>query len=92
MEKEIQMRYNEETELWEEYDPYMTIDIMTEEDYKHLEIAIEKQKAKKPFKESLADYGCPVCGAYINFDGLNGKIEHAPKYCSECGQKLDWGE
>lgn len=63
-----------------------------------IEIEAEKwnrrveQKAKKPIKESLADYGCPTCGAYINFDGLNGNIEHAPKYCSECGQRIDWGE
>jgi hypothetical protein len=70
----------------------MTIDIMTEEDFKALEIAIEKQKAKKPIKESLADYGCPICGAYINFDGLNEKFENAPKYCSECGQKFDWSK
>lgn len=52
--------------------------------------ALEKQIPKKPFRESLADRLCPVCGAYINFDALNEKIEEAPEYCSNCGQKIDW--
>lgn len=54
------------------------------------EKAIEKQIARKPFRESLADRLCPVCGAYIKFDALNEKVEEAPEYCSNCGQKIDW--
>lgn len=86
----IRLRYNEATGEWDKYEPYMTIDCPEEKDYAFLATAIQKQLFVKPSKESLADYGCPVCGAYINFDGLNGKPEHAPKYCSECGQRLDW--
>lgn len=88
----ITLKYNEETGEWEKYEPYMTIDCMTEEDFDFFQTAIAKQTLKKPFKESLADYGCASCGAYINFDALNEEIEDAPKYCSECGQKLDWSE
>lgn len=86
----IMIRYNEKTGKWDKYEPYMTIECPEEKDYEFLQTAIAKQVSKEPLKESLADYGCPTCGAYINFDGLNGKIEHAPKYCSECGQRIDW--
>jgi hypothetical protein len=86
----IMLRYNEKTGKWDKYEPYMTIECPEEKDYAFIETAIAKQIFKKPLKESLADYGCPTCGAYINFDGLNGNVEHAPKYCSECGQRLDW--
>jgi hypothetical protein len=86
----VMYRYNEKTGKWDKYEPYMTVECPEEKDYAFIETAIAKQIFKKPLKESLADYGCPTCGAYINFDGLNGNVEHAPKYCSECGQKLDW--
>lgn len=86
----IRLRYNEATGEWNKYEPYMTIECPEEKDYKFIETAIQKQIFKKPSKESLADYGCPTCGSHINFDSLNGKIEHAPKHCSECGQRLDW--
>ena len=88
----IRIRYNEKTGEWDKYEPYMTIECPEEKDYEFLQTAIAKQVGKKPLKESLADYGCPTCGAYINFDGLNGNIEHAPKHCSECGQRLLWEE
>ena len=54
--------------------------------------ALEKQIPRKPLYESLADRFCPVCGVYINFDALNEKIEEAPEYCSNCGQKMSWEE
>ena len=54
--------------------------------------ALERQIPKKPFKESLADRLCTVCGAYINFDALNDDIESAPLFCTICGQALDWSK
>lgn len=51
-----------------------------------------KQTPRKPRKESLADRDCPSCGAYINFDALNDRVEDAPPYCAWCGQALDWRE
>lgn len=89
---EILLRMNEDG-VFEEYEePYATIECQTKEDFEGLQRAVEKQNPKKPFKESLADRFCVCCGAYINFDALNGKIEHAPKYCHECGQKIDWSD
>jgi hypothetical protein len=52
---------------------------------------IEKEFAKEPSRIGLADLRCPNCHSWIPFDGLNGKIENAPKRCVECGQKLEWG-
>ena len=39
--------YDEEKEAWCEYKPYATIDVATEEDYKALQDAVEKQKGRK---------------------------------------------
>ena len=64
--------------------------IGTIEDFKALK---EKNEAKKPiFKFEYEDgrqfYDCPVCGAYVMHAGVQSK----EKYCSNCGQKLDWSE
>ena len=66
-----------------------------EEVYKDLEALcelVDKATPKKPIDESFADKLCPICGAYINFDALNDRVERAPKYCSECGQRLNMSE
>ena len=56
--------------------------------------ALEKQTSKKPtlWGDGYADgelimesYECPECGCIYDFD-TNGKL----KFCSECGQALDW--
>ena len=66
-----------------QYKPYASIDVATEEDYKFLVIAVDKQKALEPKlnKESNVFF-CPECErrAKKNYD----------LYCSGCGQKLDW--
>lgn len=80
--------YDEEKEAWREYKPYATIDVATEEDYRTLLKAIEREKAKKPMKaidESGIKYtACPLCGAVVQSDGFSFN------YCPDCGQKLDW--
>lgn len=57
-----------------------------------IEEALAKQAPANPVIESLADRNCPVCGAGINWDGLNQTLEEAPRYCSHCGQKFAWGD
>ena len=56
--------------------------------------ALEKQTSKKPtlWGDGNADgelimesYECPECRCIYNFD-TDGKL----KFCSECGQALDW--
>lgn len=43
--------------------------------------ALEKQIAKEP-KRSLYGFCCPNCKCTLMYR----------PYCSECGQKIDWGE
>lgn len=52
---------------------------------------LEKETAKAPSLVGLADLRCPNCRHWLPFDRLNGKMEHAPKRCEECGQALKWG-
>lgn len=48
--------------------------------------AIDRSKPKKPIYSRLyattPDMQCPVCGKYLLTD--------YPKFCSDCGQKIDW--
>ena len=72
----------------------------TEDDYKANEMAIqalEKQIPKKPDYEAdgysdgelVYDYAkCPICGHDFEY-GIN---DWGCKYCSDCGQKLDWSD
>lgn len=60
--------------------------------------ALEKQMSKKPDYEGdgydengnlIYDYAkCPICGHDFE-EGIN---DWGCGYCSDCGQKLDWGE
>ena len=59
--------------------------------------AIEKQIPKKPEYEAdgyadgelVYDYAkCPICGHDFEY-GIN---DWGCKYCSDCGQKLDWSD
>lgn len=49
--------------------------------------ALEKAIAKKPEKNEEYNniYHCPFCNKMIVDDFLG-----LPKYCENCGQKLDW--
>lgn len=49
--------------------------------------ALEKAIAKKPEKNEEYNniYRCPFCNKMIVDDFLG-----LPKYCENCGQKLDW--
>lgn len=72
----------------------------TEDDYKANEMAIralEKQIPKKPIRHAVwEDFKCPACGSteirpydteYREYDK-----DCEFKYCSDCGQKLDWSD
>ena len=72
----------------------------TGEHIKSIEIAIEaleRQAPKKPEYEGdgysdgelVYDYAkCPMCGHDFEY-GIN---DWGCEYCSDCGQKLDWGD
>ena len=86
------MTYEEAIEILKHEHDYAQLLSYVNEALKTAISALEKQTPRKPLCESLADRFCPVCGAYINFDALNEKIEEAPEYCSNCGQKMSWEE
>lgn len=55
--------------------------------------AVEKQKAKKPPVVNRPSIFvkvpvCPNCSTQEHYQPLYGKT----KYCSNCGQKLDWSD
>lgn len=60
--------------------------------------ALEKQMPKKPFKTmdennpyyKYMPWCCPCCRETLYEDAEWGEQEF--DYCTECGQKLDWGE
>ena len=87
--------YNEETGLWEEYqEPYCSLDIPTEEDWKIFEEATKKQQPMKVQEKQVVedeafynlDFLCPACQ-----NAVIGQ-PYKPNYCKHCGQKLDWSE
>lgn len=51
--------------------------------------ALQKQMPKKPEEavdyESCVDWMCATCGRFH-------RTEWKPKYCSECGQAIEWEE
>lgn len=93
----MELIYDEETGLWDEYEPYRTLYISTEEDWEIFEEAIKKQQAQKPEYEGdgLDENGniiydtayCPICHREFEVD-----YEKWMDYCPKCGQKLDWSE
>lgn len=41
---------------------------------------------------AVRNYVCPACGEEIADEGIIGKIDYRPSFCSECGQRLKWEE
>lgn len=51
--------------------------------------ALEKQIPTKPVEQGDGiNYNCPVCSRYVGY--IDAMAWEMPKYCNECGQKLDW--
>ena len=56
-------------------------------------IALKKQIPKNPilniiYPSGIKSYNCPVCGKGC----LVRTDSYCPKYCSNCGQALDWSD
>ena len=101
--KEFNIVYDKKTGTWgEKKEPYITIEVETEEDYKVLLEMLEKQNAKKPLgvdlhgkaSGNIHKFVCPICE---NFLVGRATVDNAiriflPDYCCVCGQKLDWSD
>ena len=94
--KELLLRYDEDAGAWREVkEPYITIEIETEEDFNFIQDAIAKQTAKKPLDitEPVVKWGiCPVCKGLPEVLGRPQRVLESFLYCPQCGQRLDWSE
>lgn len=54
--------------------------------------ALEKQIPVKPVEVGKYGFGCPNCNEDLGIEKEDIYIYdmEPPKYCSDCGQKLDW--
>ena len=89
----IVIRYDEDREEWNQYDPYISVDCMTKEDFEYLKAAVEKQEEDEwevipgldPRESDTCR--CAECG----FVGRSDEA-HNKKYCPNCGKKKKGGE
>ena len=63
---------------------------LTDEERTIIIECIEKQIPQKPIElkfclDGFASYRCGSCGYYY-------RVECPPKYCSNCGQAIDWSD
>lgn len=85
--KELILRYDEGAGAWREVkEPYITIEVETEEDFISIQEAVKKQHPMKLKAHTTSGaYGrCPRCNELVK--------SYYAKYCDQCGQKLDWSE
>lgn len=100
--KAFEIVYDEQTGTWvEKKEPYITIEVATEEDYKFLIECFTKQKAKKPLgvdlhgkaSGNIHKWVCPICDNFLaGWKTANEKFTVLPDYCCVCGQKIDWSD
>ena len=83
--KKLLLRFDESTGTWKEHkEPYITIEVETEEDFNYIKAAVAKQKPMKVVRIKPNDADCPACDAWL------GNFHIGETYCHRCGQKLDW--
>ena len=82
MEQEILLRQNKDG-LWEEYNPFTTIECETEEDFLELEKAIKHYKNHGHYV--IDENGNAYCNKCKRID--DGASVHF--YCPFCGAKMD---
>ena len=88
-----QIKYNigNGQEISVEYDEHNITKITRE----CLEMLIEKQIPKKPIdvQKPVVRWGiCPTCKGLPEELGRPQRVFQSDNYCSNCGQKIDWGD
>lgn len=68
---------------------YVESDHYDEEDINLLQELVDKETPVLVTDIHVDEFYCPKCHAEITHDISNYGAR--PKYCEECGQKLDWG-
>lgn len=85
-------KYQESLEMYHRVAEGRSIIIDDRTHYERLQELVNKEKAMKPGLYEVNKYDdhfhkCPKCGCEIGYRILKSTLF---KYCSECGQKLDW--
>lgn len=81
--KELILQMNEDGVWGIKPEPYGVVEVATEEDWNYFIDIVERNKAKTPLEFSM----CPNCR-----QSVAGGKSVSLKFCTECGQKLDWTE
>ena len=90
---DLELVFNEESGVWEERpEPYITIEIETEEDFEYLKSAVEFYKNRAKYAEIVHGHWipipkhenkrCSVCNTVFSDFTLG-------YYCPKCGAKMD---
>lgn len=86
---EFKLTYNEESQSWEPYEPYATIDCQTEEAFQFVQDALEHYKKRGRWEQTAESiWRCSACGEEWYFEAGN-PIESGANYCPQCGAKMD---
>lgn len=86
---DLELVFNEEEGVWEERpEPYITVEIETEEDYALLQKAIDHyHKHGRWLYEKFDIYRCSNCNACSHVKEVIGKPDW--NYCPICGAMMD---
>lgn len=98
----FELVYDEKTGIFgNKKGTYITINVATEEDFKHLVERLGKQIAEKPLgvdlhgkaSGNIHKWVCPICEKFLaGWKTANEKSTFLPDYCCFCGQKIDWSD
>lgn len=102
MDKGLTIRYNEETGLWEKHEPFITIDVMTEEEFNLVKAAVEHYQKRGCWKDVQEEelycpdikatiirttQTCSYCKTRIGFIGPKQYL--FDDYCPGCGATME---
>ena len=72
---------------------------ISDSDLSNILVALDKQISKKPKKLTYTPllnagwiYECPKCGCACGENKYHPEVTCDDMYCTQCGQKINWGE
>ena len=93
--QELLLQFDESTGTWKERkEPYITIEVETEEDFNFIQEAVKKQQPMKPLEIAEQEDEDCYCLAFIcpSCEQSVFGQPYRPNHCKNCGQKLEWSE
>ncbi len=87
MEEGLTIRYNEKTGLWEKHEPFITIDVMTEEEFNLIKAAVEHYQNRGRWEFDGMGWVCSECEEYPDKHADPVKPEFI--FCPNCGVRME---